>query len=351
MYEWAMLFMFCVLLSTYHFLRDHSVSSQVCLVIFGVLAAYTHLYCLIILAMIYLALILAEIKTNKELIKSTIFCGFMTFICYIPWIAEVLSAVNRVSEDYWQQAVPTFLNITGYLFGSPHMFAASLGLTIFIVAVLAYDIWKRSGSGENRLMEAKGENHYEKTVFVWIVVFSLFATLAIGYITSAIMRPVFLERYIYAITIGLWISLGLCISRFKKKEYLYAAVIAIILIFAMPITVEQLKENAEQNKETGTFLDLTSDISEGDTIYTDNASLTWMVLEYYYPDTDDVLFKDETDFPDIPGTKQSWLFLEESLSEDLKTEIESQGYTATTIVEDTYLSEYKTWAYRLDESA
>ena len=88
-----------------------------------------------------------------------------------------------------------------------------------------------------------------------------------------------------------------------------------------------------------------------DTIYTDNASLTWMVLEYYYPDTNDVLFKDETDFPDIPGTRQSWLFLEESLSEDLKTEIESQGYTATTIVEDTYLSEYKTWAYRLDESA
>ncbi len=76
-----------------------------------------------------------------------------------------------------------------------------------------------------------------------------------------------------------------------------------------------------------------------------------MVLEYYYPETEDVLFTDASDFPDISESKQSWLFLEESLNEDLKTEIESQGYTATTIVEDTYLSEYKTWAYRLDETA
>lgn len=139
MYSWGGLF---ILLSFYYFcciLESNRTRCYVLFVLFSLAAAYTHYYCLVSVAFLYLALLLlAFFKWNVTLEKVILSCA-VTIVGYLPWFFIMMNSMLARSDNYWITSIPTFRDSVKYLFSSQFPTWIWYAVGVGVLLAVAYE--------------------------------------------------------------------------------------------------------------------------------------------------------------------------------------------------------------------
>ena len=201
------------------------------LAVYGVMAAYTHYFAAVAVAMVYLFLLVFIIgKGNtirKNGIKSWLLCVFCSVLAYMPWMFVVIRQVAQVKESYWILPLTwrTFGTCVKFLMKPPFgssVFQVGAAVVLFgiYVGLMLYILWK------NR--------HNEKTVFVIIAGTGVLAGVVLfGFAASFLLRPVFIVRYMLPAAGCFWLSFAFFVSRAAREKWLWWPVLLLVLVIGI----------------------------------------------------------------------------------------------------------------------
>ena len=267
MYTWCMFFCTCSGIYAYEIYKDSKKKSNIILfIIFSLCAAYTHYFAAITAFVIYVFLSLSLIIKDKKNWKLCILLVVLTIIGYLPWIPVLLGQVTTVKGDYWIQGIGILSDIQ-YLFGEQF---TNIFLALFaciIVGLSRYIINNKKDS------EAK---------FAFISILVLLGTVFIGYALSVLIRPIFVNRYMYGAVGLLFLGISIACTKLEYKTIIIDALIGLLLINLPFSYVESYKKEYENGtEEFKTFI--SENVKESDQVSTDIAQFTWSMLKYYMP--------------------------------------------------------------------
>lgn len=246
MYSWAMLFVTVSYLMAYDFMIDVKNSKAwIAFVVFSLMAAYTHYFACVAVAVIYLALFCWMVFQNRKGLKYWLIATMATVLGYLPWAFSLLWQIKQVKEDYWISPITRY-QIREYV---KFLFGNNICLIVVIIIVLLLFIQcikKRTLSKES--------------VYATVGITVLVGTVAIGVIASIILRPVFVIRYAIPGLMCLWLGVFIICELLKNKVL---KLIIFIGVFAFTINSvrsfvyfeNQGKENHESMMEFVDILD------------------------------------------------------------------------------------------------
>ena len=331
MYSWGSLFMLASFLALYSIFTQNRTRDYVWFVLASLAGAYTHYYCLVSVAFFYVILIgLALIKREAYLKKTLIAC-LVTVAAYLPWLIVLLQTFQRTMGDFWMTNIPYLKDCLGYLFSGKLQYVL-FGIMLLAVALTAWNQRKDFG----------------KVLWLAAGMSSIFGTILVGNLVSRIFRPVFIVRYLYPVAIIAWVLLAVGIASLKKK-HIYCAIIGVaLLITCIPQYFTAYQADKQQNELLRMTLEATADISGEDSVILTNLEyLDWTVLDYYYPKVEHVLFTAE-EIPVLDKEHTYWLMLQGEIPTDMAAQLEAQGYTADTVVENGTLGTNPVGIYKLN---
>lgn len=288
-YSWSLFWVTTSLLLAYQLYKEIDNKKISYLFIISSLgAAATHYYALVAIAFIYMVLFICLwIKgKNKRIIGKII---VLSIIGYIPCLPFFLIQFFTAKKSFWIQKVDLsiFPQTMRMPFEGENAFKFSNEFTaiiwIMIIFLLIVQI-QRVKSYRN-----------ESDVFS-ILSFGLFLIIPLsGYLISAVLRPLYVERYFYCVTGVLWLFISIAINSFETKNksnnvyYLMLSFVITIFIFAYPVIYDR-----EYTKETQKTVDMITASLERDDIFINNIErcASWE-LEYYFPGHEYYLNHDE----------------------------------------------------------
>lgn len=245
MYTLSMFLVTAAFLHAYEIVAEYMVDKRllphknwIFLVIYGILAAYTHYFAAVAAAMIYLYLLSALLiekgrkksdGERKALLRWTL-CIVLSVLAYIPWMSAAAAQISQVKESYW------ILPLTWRTFGSCIKFlmkpqfgsntfqvAAAVLLFVIYVCLLIYTSVKRWGQGKER----------QDTLFAAAGTGILAGVVLFGFAASFLIRPVFIVRYMVPAAGCFWLAFALFVSRTLHKRYIFLPVICVVLLLGI----------------------------------------------------------------------------------------------------------------------
>ena len=347
MYEWGMLFVFLTTLAAYGFCHDPSLKNCVLIVVFALLAAYTHLYFTLSAGLILLSLLIVTMVWDRRDAYKVILCSIASFIGFLPWLSITISTVNRVTDDFWMTRIPFLAECVGYSFGDRFMIIPAIFCFLLILTVLFHEFGKDIGPFAKHLMKEERQPLSDVKLLLIMVLIPVIGTNLIGLIVSYTVRPVFDIRYAYSTLAGLWLLMGVVITRYVPDYKAMKKTLIIVLVFAIPMSSFYLAYDVYQCVETSETLSATGDVGDGDYLITDDVKLDITVLECYYPGVKTVLVKDGDFSSHTKSGMDNWLFINDRLSDSQRSEFESMGYSVEPVILDSHLAQYSVNVYHL----
>lgn len=208
----------------------------ICLAVYGILAAYTHYFACVAVAVLYLCLFIyflwreAGACRKKGRIRKTgsgnpadaggnmfwkpwfaaVACSVLA---YLPWMTAVVRQVAQVKESYWILPLTwrTFGSCVKFLMKPPFgsgsfQVAAAVVLFLVYVGLFFYTIWNNRENRELCFACAAGTG-------------ILAGTVLFGFAASFLIRPVFIVRYMVPAAGCFWLSFAVCAGKaFPAKE-------------------------------------------------------------------------------------------------------------------------------------
>ena len=331
MYSWCSLFMLASFLALYSILTLNRTRDYVWFVLASLAGAYTHYYCLISVAFFYVILLGWALVKKETYLKKTLIACLVTVIVYLPWLIVLLQTFQRTMGDFWMTNIPYLKECFAYLFSGKLQYIL---FAVMLVAVVFTAWYQRKKPGK----------------VLWLIagMSSIFGTILVGNLVSRIFRPVFIVRYLYPVAIIAWVLLAVGIAGCKYKRLYCAAITVALMITCIPQCLNIYQEEKAQNVLLKETLDATKEITGEDAvILTDLAYLDWTVLDYYYPDVEHVLLENQ-EIPKLDKKKDCWLMLQGEIPLDAEVQLEEQGYTADTVVENGTLGTNPVRIYKLN---
>lgn len=328
MYEWALFFIFCSYLMLREVLEnpDDKKFSRL-FVLSSVLAAYTHYYCLLIVAFFYLVLVIRMFYDKKQKINT---CSIIKYsiLGYLPWIAVVLLTVKKVADGYWIKTIPEITECLSYMFSFYH---GELLFVLMLILVVIFFIHKYRNVEKIKL-DAEA---------IWIVagLLSIFGTIIVSILISNAIRPVLMCRYLYPVSIVAWIIFGYTLPRMSSKKIF--AIVAVSLVVFSGNYVYTYNDEMDADRSNENILACTSEITKDDTVYT-NIDCFEKVIYYYYPNTTCLYF--EGNLPILGEKNTYWFFLNYEPSD--WSEIEKQGFNIEFKVQGKFAGMYYCHIYK-----
>lgn len=232
MYSWALFFCLTTYIYAYQFYADLKYKDLALLVFFALCAAYTHYYALITVAVIF-GWLFISLCINK---RNKLYLFFIATICcivgYTPWLTNLLGQVSTVTEDYWIENVVSFKDILELV--SP--FVKMKFVAIILFPLLIGGIVYSSKS-------SKGNNKYIKQGLILLLI--AISPIIIGVSYSALIRPVFIARYIYPSLPLLLLGVAILLSTLNLKN---RTVQVVVFLFFGFITFESIRMTKKETK-------------------------------------------------------------------------------------------------------
>lgn len=343
MYTWSVLFIFIAYLSLYHILTTKKIIGWTIFVMASLAAAYTHYYCLISVAFFYLIIILDSLFRRKEMIKRMFIMCIITILCYIPWLIIIFRTFRDSIDNFWQTYVIELWPCFEYVFLSKYSVVLFAG---FVIGVILWFV-KELRCVTNPQKKHTGITITDKSIWVFAGVFSIVGTILVGIVLSIMIRPMFIPRYLFPISVTAWVLFGVCISAFKNRTVYMLIVLSLVWGSGIPEyynTYISEKQSSEQLEKT---LALTvPEIQEDDIIITDTIHIIWTISELYYPEV--TCESIHSLFSLLDRNKTFWCVLSEGLNEDMITELEEKGFYVENIIENGVLGTHQVSVYRIN---
>lgn len=342
MYTWASLFVLIAYLSLYEILSTNRKRGWMIFVIASLAAAYTHYYCLISVAFFYIVLILVSIFRKNLMLKSMILACSFTVLAYIPWLFIIFSTFQSSIDNFWQTGVMELWPCFEYLFLS------KFSLILFILFVISLILWfiKELGLKQFFRKEINKIVISEKSIWVFAGILSIIGTIFVGIMLSIFVRPMFIPRYLFPISVAAWIVFGICISNIKGKNIVLALIVFLVLYSGIPEYYETYTLEKQSNVQLEKTLELTvPNIEKDDIIITDTIHIIWTISDLYYPDVPCESIHSLLELLDKDIT--FWCILSEGLNEELETELNNKGFKIETVITDGVLGTHPVSVYRI----
>ena len=218
MYSWGLLFLFISFIYFKDLLNDSNPKSWIIFTVFSILGAYTHYFVAIPSFMLYLILLVKNIKNTAEL-KKWFISVIVAVISYIPWALTLINQVGGVSEGYWIKPIDfnSILEFFSYYATNLDniaviLFAIAALILMCILLYRKYDDW-----GDDNLYILSG-----------VIAFA--GTICIGVAVSLIMHPILIARYLMPAGALLWFSIAILIGKIENRKVFTVAMIIFLLL-------------------------------------------------------------------------------------------------------------------------
>lgn len=321
MYALAALFVLLAYGQLYRILETGSASSYILFAVFSLAAAYTHYYALISVAFFYLTLLIVGIIRKGKVLHTVLLTCIATVIGYLPWFFTLLDSLNRVTDHWWLQGIPTMHDCLKCLFDQKWILAAfSLLLLLYYLyrlGILHLQISQEDTSVTLSLTKPKPPVASASAECVWILsgLLAVFGTIGVGLGISYAVRPLFLVRYLYPVTPVLYLIFGVCVDRMHWRRILCTLLTAVLILTSFSAWKMTVQKEQQQSSDTATVL---QQVQPGETaeivtnaafvqIDTKGACVRSTILNYYFPDNAHILTQ-EVDSVFRSGNREIWVF-------------------------------------------
>lgn len=243
MYSWAMLFVTLSFLSYIEIVRENNRKAWWCFGLATIACAYTHNYAGVAAGALY-GVLGIHAFWNRSLLKPLLLCSIAVFVLYLPWLFVLMRQVGAVRESYW---IPELTKDSGYNYlfymlgiDSKHL----LRLTVMMIAFCCVrGLWGQP---------------LKRAVPPCVGVLLPVVVTLIGVAASLLMRPVFVERYMYPAVFAFWIGSLYAASHAKPAAgrqilLLMMGMLAMLYTLSFPSEYRSMRSNARQ---TAPFLEL-----------------------------------------------------------------------------------------------
>ena len=351
MYSWGAFF---VLLSYLFLWRIFTYNRRIDYVGFtfsSLAAAYTHYYCLVSAAFFYVTLIFVALVRRKDFLKKTLLCCMATVVGYLPWFFILLRTLERTADDFWMAWIPTLRECIAFFFSGSCQYILfamlMLGTAAFFLQQIR-DLKEKPGDAAGLLsLRLSGMILSADTVWCLAGLLSMFGTSFVGIMISRLIRPLFIVRYLYPVSIVAWLLLGFSLSRLKGRVFYGSVVLAILYLSCIPQYYNTyLNDRTENEKLRSTLTATTGEIGIGDEILTDLAQIDWTVSDYYYAGVSHSLITFDS-FPELEHDIEYWLILDVGRASENVSWLNAQGYCCEEKVSDGILGTSPVSIYRL----
>ncbi len=279
MYTWAMFFVTAAAVFAFKiFLNPRVIKNWILFIGAAVSAAYTHYFALVSAAIIYGILFLALFIKNRKYIGRFFLSCVITVICYLPWMPVFYRQICSVKANYWISEF-TFSKIVEFLkWPFDGEFAQFwLILLCMCVLLLVYELLKKGKLNYNEKVQA---------VFL-LMCFAVFSgTMAAGWCLSKLIRPIFVDRYLFVCAGLLYIFIAYVCAYLINIRELKIAVFSLTLCTGFSAYSVQI--NNEYNNGTEETKKLMEEyIQPDDLILTNDLMLSFQngsPLLYYLPE-------------------------------------------------------------------
>lgn len=353
MYSWAALFILFSFYELYRVLQKNNTINYILFVTFSLAGAYTHYYALVSIAFLYIFIIVGALLKKLNIKKVALSC-VATIVLYLPWLGYLLKAVEDRADNYWITYIPTFKESIDYLFS----YQISSGLWLVIVGILLIAVVYETGMV--KIYTAKHckmnivfstDNIKCSNSFLWIIagLSSILGTIIFAIAISNIIRPFYVLRYIYPVSIIAWMILGVSVSKLKGSKIYTAIILGCMLITFLPsYEMKYINEKNANNVFRETLQETENRIDSNDIILTDVERVNWTFSIYYYPDTETQIINDNV-IPNLQKSKKYWLIINNI--EDINifaNQLNKQGFFCKNVVDDGILGDMPVDIYSIE---
>lgn len=307
MYSLASLMVLLSFWEMYRIIRKGGQGGWVLLALFSLGAAYTHYYGLVIVSSFYLILLVRSIWRRCEDIPRWLMSAGLAIVGYLPWLRILLGSFERTREDFWMTERPGVRECLEFVFARPWVLWAFIVLACLL---FLYD------SGMLRVKKERDDAQdgstysvcFNRHAFSWqhmttvptvaSALLTLAFTIAVGEVTSIVIRPMFLTRYLFPLTSVIWFCLGACLSRTYLKKLWAALLVATLLIATCPNVRQTIADERSRGLSTAEVQAAVASATGESSmphIYTNDTFLDWTLLDYYYPGVAHTLVASEGD--------------------------------------------------------
>lgn len=343
---YALVFFFTLLCCylSYSILEDGTkIYKWVLLTLFGILAAYTHYFGLIITGiLLFMTTVFYTIEHKKKSWIRGFICILVYIIAYIPWLFVLYFQTQAELASAWMTAPESLSVVINFICGGTRMKSV---VYIFVIVMSAVILVKEMGfltiigSKTDRSVTFKVKKPTLKgfslelrmLLLLWL---SITLMLGLVYLVSYIFHPILAFRYTYVLIPLVMFIFMICVKKLieyaNPKSFKNAFVILLAAMF-LYMGVAGLLDfkyfrsvTKTQDYQTKLVLDIVGTPSD-DTLLISNGvkHLAWSVLPYYYPNCTVTM-----ENPDKAGNEvnEMWCFIGEEFDSKLIKEMKSRGY-------------------------
>ncbi|MEN8904465.1 MAG: glycosyltransferase family 39 protein [Clostridiales bacterium] len=182
--------------------------------LFTVAASLSHYYALLAVAIINIIILFIAIKCkNKINIKLISVSIIISILLYSPWIKYFIEQLTRVQDGYWISFPVIYTIFTTIILPFSTKFEFySLTVQGIMLILLIYIFIK------SNILNKKNK---DKKYYLFLISISVYLSVfLLGIILSILVKPIFINRYLYP-SIGLFsIGVSYCIASLKIKKEL-----------------------------------------------------------------------------------------------------------------------------------
>lgn len=267
MYSFASLGIFLCALFAYRVWLLEKVGDWVGFVASGLCAAYTHYFALVAAGVIYGLLLLCCLLRKRRLLGAWLLAAVATILLYLPWLKCLLEQlVYKANNEYWIGAI-TVQSLFQDLISLLHANGFSAFPLFFGLMGLGLVVWF--------FLKKKAPPLLALAVPV--------ITLLLGVAVSALMRPIFIIRYLVpcAPLIIFFVAYGVASI---KKEYLRGGVVFLLLAAFCSNLIFAFQDILPNSAKFGAAAVSRAESAEAYVLQVSNHLHVSQVVAYYAPE-------------------------------------------------------------------
>ena len=323
MYSWAALFVLLAYYACYVIMADDRRAGYILFAVFALLAAYTHYYTIIPLAILTVS-VFAFLFVKKRKIWQFLAALSVSIILYLPWMSIVIQQFQRTSGSFSREN-PGLAKGFCYFFwqGNAANSGFMLGFNVLYSGILLLSVtclvfWLMRNSIKKMIENSHGISetvNFSEAYWIFSGYAASIGTVLALELISILFAPTLAYKYLHPVVGLMWLAFSVAVPKLKNGNVIAGILTISTLLLSLPMYIETYKTEVEADKRcTTTHRMMIKTISKDDVMLTNNEHLEWAVLQYYLPSTTHKYVPDISEIKKLESGRQYWILWSDSLS-------------------------------------